>query len=118
MLLNLSNHPSTAWPENQMRWALQNYEKVEDLPFPNVDPNLNEVALGKLVEEYFYKVLEKRPKYVHIMGELTFCVALINKLQKARINCLASTTHRTTLELPDGTKISKFEFVRFRHYWP
>lgn len=118
MLLNFSNHPSSSWPDNQMQWAMQNYEKVEDLPFPDVDPNLNEVALHKLVEEYLYKVLERRPKHVHIMGELTFCVALIKKLQKAGISCLASTTHRTIQEHPDGTKISKFEFVRFRHYWP
>lgn len=118
MLLNLSNHPSSAWPERQMFTAEQNYGKVEDMPFPQVDPNLNEVALDKLVEEYFYKVLERKPKAVHIMGELTFCVALIKRLQKASINCLASTTHRTTQDLPDGTKVSRFEFVRFRHYWP
>lgn len=118
MLLNLSNHPYTAWSQRQVDAALQSHDRVEDLPFPLIDPNLNEVALDNLVEEYFLKVLKKKPQYVHIMGELTFCVALIRKLQKAGISCLASTTHRTTEDLPDGTKVSKFEFVRFRHYWP
>lgn len=118
MLLNLSNHPSSAWPQRQMDMAHQHYNRVEDMPFPQIDPNLNEVALDNLVEEYFQKVLKKKPKAVHIMGELTFCVALIRKLQKAGINCLASTTHRSTVDQPDGSKVSKFEFVRFRHYWP
>ena len=98
--------------------ALQNYERVVDLPFPQVDPNLNEVGLDKLVNDYVQLILNKNPKAVHIMGELTFCVAIIRKLQQAQIPCLASTTHRTTEDLPDGSKISKFEFVRFRHYWP
>lgn len=47
MLLNLSNHPSSYWPDNQMEWAINIYGKVKDLPFPHVDPNLNEVALDK-----------------------------------------------------------------------
>lgn len=118
MLLNLSNHPSANWPERQRNLANEIYGEVEDFPFPQIDPNLNEPQLDKLVEEYFLLVARKKPKAVHIMGELTFCVALIKKLQKAEFSCLASTTHRTTQDLPDGTKVSKFEFVRFRHYWP
>ena len=118
MLLNLSNHPSSAWSEKQMDFALKLYTNVEDLPFPKVDPDLNEIALDKLVKEYYHKILKIRPKAVHIMGELTFCVALIKKLQDAGISCLASTTHRRTQEISDGTKVSQFEFVRFRHYWP
>jgi hypothetical protein len=118
MLLNFSNHPLASWPQRQMDMALQTYDSVEDLPFPQVDPNFNEVALDNLVEEYFQIILKKKPKAVHVMGELTFCVAIIKRFQKAQINCLASTTHRSTEDRPDGTKVSKFEFVRFRHYWP
>lgn len=101
-----------------MDMALQIYDRVEDLAFPQVDPNSNEVALDNLVEEYFHIIRKKKPKAVHVMGELTFCVAIIKRLQKIQINCLASTTHRSTVDLPDGTKNVKFEFVRFRHYWP
>lgn len=118
MLLNLSNHPSAQWSERQTTWANDIYGEVEDLPFPQIDPNFNEVQLDALVKEYFSLVARKKPNAVHIMGELTFCVALIKKLQNGGISCIASTTHRSTEDLPDGTKVSKFEFVRFRQYWP
>jgi len=53
---------------------------------------------------------------VHIMGELTFCFAMVARLQKAGVTCLASTTRRETVENGDGSKTSRFEFVRFREY--
>jgi hypothetical protein len=50
------------------------------------------------------------------MGELTFTFKLVELLKSHGITVLASTTLRTTQDLSDGTKISKFEFVQFRSY--
>ena len=118
MLLNLSNHPSSAWSDMQMQNALHTYGSVEDLPFPHVDPDFDEDELEHLVLDYLGLVLSRKPKAVHLMGELNFCVSLVGKLHKEGIPCVASTTHRTTEDLSDGTKVSKFEFVRFRQYRP
>lgn len=118
MLLNLSNHPSTDWNKQQLDAARQQFGAVADLPFPQVDPSLDEKALDQLVQQYYDTVRERKPQAVHIMGELTFCVAIIGKLCRAGIPCLASTTHRHTETLTDGRKIVKFEFVQFRQYQP
>lgn len=118
MLLNLSNHPSSSWPEKQMQQAKAQYGHVVDMPFPQIDPTLDEAGLADLTGQYATNVMEMKPKAVHLMGELTFCFALVQLLQFHGITCLASTTHRTTEDLPDGTKVSKFEFVRFRQYGP
>jgi hypothetical protein len=53
---------------------------------------------------------------VHLMGELTFCFALLTRLQKGGIPCLTSTTQRKTVDNANGTKTVGFDFVQFREY--
>lgn len=118
MLLNFTNHPASQWSDSQLEFAKEVYGSVEDLAFPHVDPNLNEAALDKLTDEYLVVIRKRNPQKVHIMGELTFCMSMIKKLQQAGIPCIASTTERITEVLPDGSKVSQFKFVRFRAYWP
>lgn len=116
MLLNLSNHPSSAWPEKQLNIAKQQYGPIQDMPFPQIDPEASESAIQELAAEYLDKILSIKPKAVHLMGELTFSFELVHLLKNHGITVLASTTHRSTQDQPDGTKVSKFEFVRFRAY--
>lgn len=116
MLLNLSNHPSNLWSDEQMSQAITEYNKVEDLAFPQVKPELDENQLDELVQMYFEKVQRIRPKAVHVMGEMTFTYRLVSKLQKENIICIASTTERKVFKESEGNKISKFQFVRFRKY--
>jgi len=115
MLLNLSNHPSTAWPQNQLASASM-WGDIQDLPFPQIDPSAQQDDIEALAKSYLTKILGLKPAAVHLMGELTFSFALVHLLKSHSINVLASTTHRTTEVRPDGTKISKFEFVQFRSY--
>ena len=113
MLLNLSNHPSSSWSESQLAAA---GGKVEDLAFPQVNPDGDEAYIEQLANEYYNKIIEMQGiTAVHIMGEMTFCYKLITKLKAHNIRCLASTTKRETVE-ENGVKISKFNFVRFREY--
>lgn len=115
MLLNLSNHPSVTWPENQKKAALEQYNSIEDLAFPQIDPMDGEDAIDRLVEKYESKIRQINPMAVHIMGEMTFTYRLINRLKSIGIPCIASTTNRKVTE-KDGIKTSVFEFVRFRSY--
>jgi hypothetical protein len=115
MLLNLSNHPSTAWPQNQLASASR-WGEVQDLPFPQIDPSAQQGDIEELAHKFLRLILEIKPNAVHLMGELTFTFKLVQLLKSHGITVLASTTHRTTEVRPDGTKISKFEFVQFRHY--
>ena len=109
MLLNLSNHPSTSWSMKQRTAAERLYGTVEDLPFPPIDPEWASEEVAKLADEYATECLEKLSKdsvnednAVHIMGELTFCNALVNRLKEKGITCLASTTTCNSIDLPEG----------------
>lgn len=113
MLLNLSNHPSASWSPAQLAAA---GGKVIDLAFPQVAPDGDEAYIEQLANEYLNKILKMNDiKTVHIMGEMNFTYALVNKLKVHNIRCVASTTKRETVE-ENGVKISKFNFVRFREY--
>jgi hypothetical protein len=115
MLLNLTNHPSIQWPEKQYNHALELYQKVVDLPFPQISPDLDSASLDMLVEEYELKIRHTAPSVVHIMGEMTFTFRLVQKLKSIGIPCIASTTARITEQIGE-VKTSKFEFVQFREY--
>lgn len=115
MLLNLTNHPHAQWPEKQRTWALETYSSIQDMPFPIIPPEWTPQEVLKFVEEYAEKIKALAPTGVHVMGEMTFCFALIQKLQQAQIPCIASTTRRLVSQSGD-IKTSQFEFVQFRAY--
>lgn len=115
MLLNLSNHPSTRWTEKQKKAAIVHYKMVKDMSFPQIAPIASKKGVKKLAKVYFKKIQKLNPLAVHLMGEMTFTYALVRKLKKANILCIASTTNRI-VEEKDGKKIVQFEFVQFRVY--
>ena len=115
MLLNLSNHPSSKWGEHQLA-ATEQYGGVFDMAFPNIPPAATEDDVRRLVEEFEVKVRASGATVVHLMGEMCFSFALVSRLQKIGIPCVASTTERRTVENPDGSKTLSFEFVQFRGY--
>jgi len=121
MLINLSNHSIKNWSVHQLKEANDNYSSVIDLPFPVIPPDSDEEFILNLANEYKLKCFEllnsspDKNNAVHIMGEMTFCFALVSLLQKENIICVASTTNRNSIE-ENGVKVSRFEFVRFREY--
>ncbi len=121
MLINLSNHPSAQWDEAQKNAALT-YGNIIDMPFPSIDPQASTDSVAAQAEKYEVKIRQLLTRNiegtfaVHLMGELTFCFALVARLQRVGINCLVSTTRRQTIDYQDGKKISSFGFVLFRGY--
>ncbi len=115
MLLNLSNHPSPKWPQNQIVAALALYGEIIDLPFPQISPHLDSDALDMLVEQFELQIRKIDPTVVHIMGEMTFTFRLVKKLMDKGIFCIASTTERIS-DVQNGIKSSVFQFVQFRRY--
>jgi hypothetical protein len=115
MLLNLSNHPSVNWSKEQREAAEKQFGGVVDLPFPQIPSGATTAEVKALAQTY----LEKIPpsvSAVHLMGELTFVVALVRLLQKNKIKVVASAAERQVLEEKDGIKTAKFQFVQFREY--
>ena len=121
MLINLSNHPSEKWSEKQLD-AAKKYGPIVDLAFPVIDPRAETFGIDFMADKYEIKIRKllasqmKGMKFIHIMGELTFCFALVARLQKYGITCVSSTTTRQTVDNPDGSKTTRFDFVQFREY--
>ncbi|MFA7203068.1 MAG: CRISPR-associated protein [Dysgonamonadaceae bacterium] len=119
MLINLSNHPLDEWGEKQKNEAASLYGEVVDFSFPIVPPEASSCEVEKMADEYLGKIkaiTKNNDAVVHIMGEMTFCYALIQKLQKENIKCVASTTKRKVRVLPTGERAIDFDFVQFREY--
>jgi hypothetical protein len=125
MLINLSNHPSSNWSEEQLLAAEDEFSSIVDLPFPQIDPNATAEQVQTLAKQYFEKVrklfansgiVSLTTSAVHLMGELTFCHTLVNLLLHKNYRCVASTTERTVIEEKDGKKTVQFRFVQFRDY--
>lgn len=118
LLINLSNHPSAGWGARQ-REAAEMYGEIEDMDFPAIPPVPGEREITDLAEEYIARIAERaetRDVTVHIMGEMTFCYAVITRLQPLGIPCIASTTRRQVTETADGVKEVRFDFETFRKY--
>ena len=118
LLINLSNHPSAGWGVRQ-REAAEMYGEIEDMTFPSIPPEAGEREITDLAEEYVARIEERaetRDVTVHIMGEMTFCYAVITRLQSLGIPCLSSTTRRQITEAADGVKEVHFDFETFREY--
>lgn len=118
MFINLSNHASSEWSEKQKKAALE-YGEIVDLPFPNVNPEVDELEIEQLAKQYYQKIMDTAGGamcVVHPMGEMTLAFALISLLQKNNIVCLASTSKRHSIKMDNNTKKIIFDFVKFRKY--
>ena len=119
VFVNLSNHPSADWCEEQKKAALA-YGGIIDVPFPSVPSSCSDKAMQKLADKAIGAVTKAaypaREVTVHVMGEMTLTYRIVNKLKARGIRCLASTTNRMTNDLGNGEKISQFHFVEFREY--
>lgn len=127
MLINLSNHPSSLWSEKQISAAIKQFGSITDISFPNIPPDEDEKYIVLLARKYgdiIEKVFEEAPKEknakfenaIHLMGEMTFCFALMDYTDRGNYNFYASTTNRIVSDIAQGEKTVKFDFVRFRKY--
>ena len=120
MLINLSNHPYSEWSAPQ-RSAAEKYGECRDIPFPHISPKADEDTILELANKYLLEILDMKrelnePIVVHLMGEQTFCFALLSELISCKIPCVASCSARNVEILEDGTKLVHFNFQRFREY--
>ena len=118
MLINLTNHPSALWSEEQKK-AAERYGEIIDLPFPAVDATGDETNIASLADEYVQKLKDLangRDVTVHLMGEMTLTFALVRRLQTNGIRCVASTTQRIVTETEPNHKEVIFQFIKFRRY--
>ncbi len=129
MFINFSNHPSDGWSEGQLAAARELGGRLVDVAFPVVPPEAGEAEVEALAEDFTDRILampdeqhdgsletDEACLVVHVMGELTLTHAVVSRLLDVGVRCVASTTCRDVDILPDGSKVSRFRFVRFRNY--
>jgi len=114
LFLNLSNHPSAGWSEEQRGAALELASCVMDLPFPAVEPVLDEAEVAALAAEVLAQVPAGTTAAM-VQGEFTLTFRLVRALEARGVPCFAATTAREVVER-GGEKLSTFRFVRFRRY--
>ena len=116
MLINLCNHPSALWAEEQKQ-ACAAFGETVDMDFPNVDPAWDEDDIARVADEVCSRISQlEGVEAVHVAGEHTLTFAIVVRLLKAGYRCLTSTTERNSVNLPDGRIVKTFKFVRLRDY--
>lgn len=116
--VNISNHPSDQWGEEQKK-AASFYGTIVDYAFPNISPSQTAEEIGNLAYTIYLDIMNTYRDCnitIHLMGEFTMTYALLNRFVDAGIKCVASTTERIIKEFGDGRKESVFNFVQFREY--
>lgn len=114
--INFSNHPSVQWGNEQLKKA-EEFGEVIDLAFPSVPPEADENEIARLAEAFAGKIIGMDPAAVMIQGEFTLAFAVVSRLKREGIRCLAACSNRL-VEEEDNVKHVRFEFVRFREYIP
>jgi CRISPR-associated protein Csx16 len=115
--INLTNHPSSHWEQEQTEEALALAERIEDVPFPNVPPEASERDLAAFAEACVTRV-PTGATHALVQGEFTLAFEIVRRLQERGVTCLAATTDRHVEDSGEGRKTSTFRFVRFRAYSP
>lgn len=119
MFVNLSNHASLGWFEQQRKEAAMLGGEILDLGFPNVEPAWSEAEVARRAREFVEARVDllKGVHHAMVAGEPLMALHLVACLQERGLQCWTATTERRTEVRPDGAKVSVFEFVRFRA-WP
>ena len=119
MFINLSNHSSENWNEEQMAEA-HKYGDVIDIHFPAVDPRADSEEIDRKVEELYAQVMAYEKPVVMLQGEFILTFRLVTKLKAAGLRVVAACSERNTVEEIDeeGNTVKKirFEFVGFKEY--
>lgn len=118
IFINFSNHSLSTWTERQIK-AAKEYGELEEIVFPNINPQFTTEQVQMLATDYVAKILthySTENLTIHVMGELTFCFSVVQQLKEKGVRCVASTTERIVEETADNKKVTQFSFVQFREY--
>lgn len=127
MFINVSNHPSSKWAEDQHE-AATHWGEIIDLAFPQIDPQMSREEVIALAGEYLSRVdtlVQEQGRdvdevMVMVAGEFTFTYHLVQALLAAGYRVVTACSRREAQEVlqPDGSiiKTARFDFIQFREY--
>ena len=117
MFINLSNHPSLKWNEEQKNAAIEMGGRIIDMPFPPVPADADEEWISKKAREVVEEIkkVSEPINPVMVQGEFTLTFAVVSRLISEGFIPVAATTERI-VEERDGKKVVTFNFKGFRRY--
>lgn len=118
LFINLSNHPSSQWKEEQL-CAAREYGDIMDMPFPQVNPDATAEEVNSIADDLVDKIKvlgDDNDVVVHVMGEMGLTYKIVRKLGFLGIRCVCSTSYRVVKDEEDGKRVVEFHFERFREY--
>lgn len=120
IFINLSNHPSSQWGDDQLA-AARKLGKIVDMNFPPIDPQTPPERIQNYAKSTFSFIRALGKPVVMVQGEFTFTYQLVRLLQEAGIRAVVSCSKRVSEEYVNETgatvKISSFRFEGFRDYY-
>lgn len=121
MFINLSNHPSNNWSEEQTL-AAEKYGEIIDITCPVMDASIDEEQVKTLAETTVKKINELNPATIMCTGEFSFCYAAITELKKCGYKVFSTRSENKVIDsIVDGISqrniTYKFlEFVEYNDY--
>ena len=116
LFVNFSNHPSGAWAKEQITAAMTYGSRIVDLPFPPVDPAIDEAELDRIAEKKTEEIMSMKPAAVMCQGEFGLSFSVIKRLLAAGVTVLYACSERK-VHTDGNVKTIQFDFVRFRKYF-
>lgn len=122
MFINISNHSSSKWSEQQLAAAKKLGGEIADFALPNIPPTASQAEVRRMAKAIAADAIGSVPlgesATAMVAGPLGFCRAAVKVLENAGIPCVEACSERSTSEtvLPDGStrKVTNFHFVQFR----
>lgn len=115
VFLNISNHPSDKWTEEQTDAAKKFTTSVVDVKPPMVPPTYSIEDVEELCRVLVNSIPEMAT-HAMVSTEYTLTASIVRNLQGKGIICYAATTERSILEIAPNKKTVVFKFIRFRRY--
>ena len=115
LFINFSNHPSAEWNESQIAAALQYGDRIIDIPFPVVNPHMDEAGVHNLAGKLTEEILSMGPSAVMCQGEFGLSYAVIKRLLAMGIIVLYACSERKVIST-GNVKTVQFDFIQFRRY--
>ena len=122
MFINISNHPSARWSEQQLAAAKNLGGEIADFALPNIPPTASTEEVSRMAKsiaaDAIGSVSVGETATAMVAGPFGFCRQAVAELEAHGITCVEACSERRTREetLPDGTtrKVVAFQFVQFR----
>ena len=119
MFYNLSNHPHVNWGNAQLE-AARKWGDIEDVPFPEVNAQLDEQDILRAAQESVTKIQMSKDDAIFVAGEYGFVFPIIDELLNQGKTVLSTASEdKTAYRTADnGTseRIIHYNFLKFIPY--